>query len=240
MRYQGFGRTRETEPAAFGLLAGLAVLLLAAVANASCAHASKLDPTSADAIDAHYDAAVEITALCALPDGRQVAWYGSGVIVDATHLLTAGHVAETEGLPCVFTAELSNGKTYLVRPLHVLASSEVDLASMELLSFTETFHVSAWPVRYGAAPRLGDVVCTATAHPRREYKCGQVMRSKDSPPGDIRIDFVVEPGNSGSALYNAAGELVGIVVHTYPNRGNGQYITGGATSLAGHLKELLP
>lgn len=225
----------ETEPGAWGLLAGMIVLLLGLLVNASCAHASRLDPSGPDA---HYDAAVEITALCALPDGRQVAWYGSGVIVDATHLLTAGHVAETEGLPCVFTAELSNGKTHLVRPLHVLASSDVDLATMEILSFVETF--PAQPVRYGPAPRLGDGVCTATAHPRREYKCGQVMRSKGSQPGDIRINFVVEPGNSGSALYNARGELVGIVVHTYPNRGNGQYITGGATSLAGHLKELLP
>ncbi len=236
MRYHGFGRTRETEPGAYGLLAGLAVLLLGLLANASCAHASKLDPSPADVIDAHYDAAVEITALCLLPDGRQVAWFGSGVIVDATHILTAGHVAETEGLSCVFTAELSNGKTHLVRPLHVLASSETDLASMEIVSFVETF--PAQPVRYGPVPAPGEKVCTATAYPRREYKCGQVMRSKGSQPGDIRIDFVVEPGNSGSALYNERGELVGIVVHTYRNRGNGQYITGGATSLAGHRKEL--
>lgn len=231
-RNHGIENTGE----AYGLLAGLAVLLLAAAAlNASCAHASKLD-TFVD-VKARYDAAVEITVSCITPTGI-VHWSGSGVIVDEARILTAGHVAEVNPRDtCAFLVEDTAGKLYLMHPLVVLSSDTTDLATLETLSPTAKF--KAPPVHYGAVPRLGDVVCSATAFPRREYKCGSVMMPS-KPPGDIRINLVVEPGNSGSALYNARGELVGIVVHTYPNRGNGQYITGGASSLAGHLKELLP
>ncbi len=228
----------ENTGEAYGLLAGLAVLLLAAAAlNASCAHnASKLD-TFVD-VSARYDAALELTVTCVQPDGKRISWAGSGVIVSETMLLTAGHVAETEpGELCVYVAEDAAGNLYAVQPRVVLPSGSVDLASMELIAPSAKF--KAAPVRFGAVPLLNEIVCSATAYPRREHKCGPVMKPKE-PPGDIRMNMVVEPGNSGSGLYNMRGELVGIVVHTYPNRGNGQYITGGATSLAGHLKELFP
>lgn len=226
----------RNEPGACGFLAGLVVLFLGLLANASCARAAK-PAAYTESLKASYDAAVEITAHCIEPDGTTTGWMGSGVIVNETRLLTAGHVASTDpGEICSFVAEEADGTVHLVYPSVVLAPSAFDLASMELVSFTEKFH--AQPVRFGPVPVLGEIVCSATAHPRREHHCGQVMKGK-APPGDIRIDMVVEPGNSGSALYNMKHELVGIVVHTYPNRGNGQYVTGGASSLAGHVQELL-
>lgn len=229
----------ENAPWSLGCLAGLIVLLLGLIVNAGCAHhASKLDPPGYSfGPVARYNAAVQITARCIGMDGETYVWNGSGVIVSKDRLLTAGHIAETEGMICAFTAEDIKGQTFLIRPIAVLSSNDIDLASMGLISYTEEFNAER--TRFGSVPLLGDKVCVATAYPRREYKCGDVMMPKADPPGDIRIDLVVEPGNSGSGLYNANGELVGIMVHTYPNRGNKQYISGGASSLEGHLKELM-
>jgi len=228
----------QTEPFACGLFAGLLVLLIGLIANAGCYRDSKLDTVEAGPdFTAYWDAAVQITVHCVGPNG-EVAWYGSGVIISETSLLTAGHVAEQEDPSdvCSFAVETATGATYLVYPMTVLASDAVDLARMEIISFTQKFY--APPVRFGAVPQMGDEVCTSVGYPRREQRCGLVMHP-DDPPGDIRMDLTVEPGNSGSGLYDMSGYLVGIVVHTYPNRGNGQYVSGGATSLAGHLQELL-
>lgn len=228
----------HNSPGSYGLLAALLVLLVGLVANASCMHASKLDPPTPE-YEAYYDSAVEITAHCTAPDGQEVGWFGSGVIISDTQLMTAAHVAETEGMVCSFVAEDVKGVTRLIYPVTVLESGKVDLAVMALISFEDRF-ADAPLVHFGPAPRIGDTVCTATAHPRREERCGMVMRPRANPPGDILMNMVVEPGNSGSGLYNMRGDLVGIVVHTYPNRGNGQFVAGGATSIAEHLPELLP
>jgi S1-C subfamily serine protease len=222
----------QTEPGAYGLLAGLTVLLLAAAALAcgdGCAHPSKLDYPSA--LERRYDAAVEVTATCDDMSG----WYGSGVIVSKDRVLTAGHVLEgPPGVHCVFVVEDSAGKLYLMHPVALLDSDHVDLGVLELSSPVAKFEMPA--PEYGPPPQLGEWVCTVTAHPRREHKCGQVFKSKKQP-GDIRMGIVVEPGNSGSALYDARGRLVGIVVHLY-QCDNGQFCSGAATSLAGHMKEL--
>lgn len=221
----------ETAPEAAGMFAALLVLLIAllAVQLGGCAHVSKLDVMFAQAND-QYDRVVEIRVSCLQDDGQLVGWYGSGAIVDATHVLTAGHVAEHDAnAQCAFTVEDSRGKTHLMRPVKVLDSEHVDLARMELISPAARFTVS--PAHYGPRPKMGDYVCTVTGHPRLERKCGRVMKYKELP-GDMRVDFVVEPGNSGSGLYDARGDLVGIVVHLYACS-NGQYCSGAATSLEG-------
>lgn len=232
----------QTNPSAYGLLAGLLVLLFGLAVNASCAHypapAPSAPPTLEARIAAHYDAAVEIAITCASPEGLVQKGAASGVIVSRTRILTAAHVVEPdEGFVCTYIAEDVSGKAYFMYPITVLASDEIDLASMGIISVADEFP-PAPPVTFGRAPVPGDRVCSATAWPRREYKCGDVMKPR-RPPGDIRLYMTVEPGNSGGGLYDMRGHLVGIVVHTYPNRGNGQYVTGGATSLENHLQELL-
>lgn len=228
----------QNDPWSWGVLAGLLVFLVGLVANVSCVPAGSVGKLE-DQPDytAYYNSAVQITAHCTSPEG-EASWFGSGVIVSPTRLLTAGHIAEhASDETCSFVVEDVTGVSYLAYAVKVFDSSEVDLASMELLSYVQQF--KGPPIRFGAMPKIGDRVCTATAYPRREERCGQVMMPKAEPPGDIIIDMVVEPGNSGSGLYNSYGELVGIVVHTYPNRGNGQYVTGGATSLFGYWRDLL-
>jgi hypothetical protein len=97
-----------------------------------------------------------------------------------------------------------------------------------------------WPafgVRFGVAPPLGTTVCAAPSRPVHVHKCGEVY-PYTKPPGDISFGIIVEPGNSGSGVYNEDGELVGIVTALRPCA-NKQWCAGYATSLATHLKDLL-
>ena len=221
----------ENKPSAYGFLAGLLVLLLAAFANASCAHAS---PLTSRGLTARYAEAVEISAVCVREDGAIGGWSGSGVIVSRTRILTAAHVAGSRGAFCVFSTKTIDGTERMVQPAVVLP--DLDIASMTILDGETPFDFS--PLAYGARPSLGDTVCAATAVPWRGHKCGEVQPDS-STPGDIKFFVVVEPGNSGSGLYNAAGELVGIVTHRFFCGGSNQTCGGKAASLAGHVDELL-
>lgn len=225
----------ENTPGAYGWLAGLLVLLLAAVANASCTHAS---PLMSRSLADRYVEAVEISAMCVQDDGNGggaiVGWGGSGVIVSRTRILTAAHVAATHGMFCVFSATTIDGKERMIQPAVVLP--DFDLASMTILDDEEPFDFS--PLAYGVKPTLGDTVCAAVAVPWRGHKCGEVQPDS-TPPGDIKFFVVVEPGNSGSGLYNARGELVGIVTHRFFCNQSKQTCGGKAASLDGHVDELL-
>lgn len=221
----------QNTPGSFGFLAGLLVLLLAAVANASCAHSSKL--TSRDVAD-RYIEAVEIGAMCVRADGMIVGWNGSGVIVSRTRVLTAAHVADSRGMFCAFSAKTIDGKERMIQT--DVSLPDLDLAAMTIFDDEVPFDFS--PLAYGAKPLLGDNVCAAVANPWRGHKCGEVQPDA-STPGDIKFLIVVEPGNSGSGVYNDAGELVGIVTHRFFCGGSNQTCGGKAASLEGHVDVLL-
>lgn len=221
----------ENEPAAYGLLAGLAVLWIAmlAIAQGGCAHSHHL---SLGEVQKRYDAAVELTVSCAADAlGQSRGGFGSGVIVSRDRLLTAAHMV---GEGCTYVAEDARGELYLVRPLVVLEA--FDLASMEIISPIAYFDFRG--VTFGPRPRLGSTACAATAHPSRRHKCSEVYPPRDTP-GDIVLGAIVEHGNSGSGLYDDNGALVGIVVHL-TTCANGQICGGHASSLEKHIKELLP
>lgn len=219
----------QNDPFAYGLLAGLLVFLLGLVVNAGCIHSSKLDGRD---VQARADEAVEITARCQDTSGQGWVFYGSGVIVDAHTILTAGHVATAEpGMFCGWTAEMSNGKEYSVMPSIVLPG--VDLASMvSMLAFDPTY-----PIVFGPIPKLGERVCSSTAHPMRLIRCGEAQ-TRVEPPGDLMHTMLVEPGNSGSGVYDTQGRLIGIVTHLMRCT-NGQYCGGKLATLDGHVRELM-
>jgi S1-C subfamily serine protease len=196
----------RNEPTAYGFLAGMIVLLLGlVVANCSCYAGMRTRVR----ITQEYSSAVEITVTCFNADASTTTWFGSGVIVDAAHVLTAGHVADARDAMCSYTVEAEDGKQ---RSMYVKTLlKDVDLARLELSISQEPF--AAPPVRFGPKPLIGTQVCTATAHPHRMRKCGEVQPYKWTP-GDLVMTMVVEPGNSGSGLYDEEGQLVGIVTHS--------------------------
>lgn len=216
----------ENEPWAYGFLAGLFVMFVGVLANASCTYVRGRDPQIA------FESTALITVVCL--GGEQAAqMYGSGVIVDRQTILTAAHVATSPpGFFCVRTATMVTGKRYLLTAGKALPA--FDLASLKLAvgEFDPTY-----PVSYGDSPHFGAHVCAATAYPQHLWRCGETQTSTD-PPGDVAHSIVVEPGNSGSGVYDERGRLVGIITHRW-SCFNGQLCGGKMASLAGHVKELL-
>jgi hypothetical protein len=87
---------------------------------------------------------------------------------------------------------------------------------------------------YGPPPPLGAEVCEAPAKPARKHRCGEV----EPPRGGFESStMIVEPGNSGSGVYDAYGHLVGIAVHmTFC--GNGQICGSEYAPLLGRIDDL--
>jgi len=225
----------QNTPSSYGLLAGLLVFLLGLLANASCACTPRLALAQ---LHDEYDAAVKIEAHCVVEkDGvfSMSGWYGSGVVVDQRHVLTAGHVATAdEHEICSFVATDSAGTKRIIAPLVI--DAKLDLASMRLQDDQPDF--APTHVHFGIKPLRGSIVCASPAFPRSAHKCGEVQPYVEAP-GDIVMGIIVEPGNSGSALYDEYGHLVGIVTHLLYCQ-NHQWCAGKAASLQDHVKALLP
>jgi hypothetical protein len=221
----------ENTPGSYGLLAGLLVFAFGLLCvDIGCAYPQSI-PTP-NVIDTEYDASLVIEASC-VQDGQLSIWHGSGAAINGDTLLTAGHVAEVpKGAWCAFVATDRWGKRHLVAPSNVWPSDEIDMATMMLVSPVDAFDLESLP-SFGPPPELGEHVCTVTAYPRSERKCGDVMFYKELP-GNLRMSIVVEPGNSGSPLYDDQGRIVGVVVHLF-FCGNGQYCTGAATTVWGRM-----
>lgn len=213
----------ENSPASYGWLAALVVLLAGLVLNASCLPRT---PGGRSAQIA-FESAVLIEVHCATERGGSLG-YGSGVIVNSTTVITAKHVATHDGV-CVYTALMSNLKRYV---LYVdKLAKDADIATLRTFG---TFAPS-YPITYGDDPPLGTRVCMQAAFPRWAYACGERAPSQ---AGVLAFPILVEPGNSGSGLYDDRGRLVGIVTELVMCS-NGQICAGRAALLKEHLHELL-
>jgi len=219
----------ENSPSAYGFLAGLLVFLLGVVANISCAHQSPLVSRS---VAERYSAAVRIGVTCLGEDGSIMSGGGSGVIVSPTVVLTAAHVADMPDALCSFSVSRYDGRERSMRVERV--DHKLDLARLVLMSGQEPFVYS--PVSFGPKPLIGSTVCAAPAWPSFKHKCGEVQPYAEAP-GNLQMDVVIEPGNSGSGVYDGAGRLVGIVTHL-THCYNGQICGGKAATLEGHVDGL--
>lgn len=80
-----------------------------------------------------------------------------------------------------------------------------------------------------AAPRLGEVVCSASAWPERQHSCG-IVQSVDE--GEVVFSAPVLRGNSGAGLYDQRGALVGIVTSGWFVPGTDISLGSGAAAIA--------
>jgi hypothetical protein len=168
----------ESEPAAFGLLAGLCVLLVAAVTLAcggGCAHYTRLDPQPR-LMGHQFTTAVAVEALCINHDPFEdmtmpeiQGGKGSGVVIDARHVLTALHV-----VMCPYMADvhvvLADGKR--IR-MHVEKEwPDFDVARLVIAS-AGSFGPIAPPVL--RKPTEG-AVCAAVSWPTKAEQWGPDVR----------------------------------------------------------------
>jgi Trypsin-like peptidase domain len=193
----------------------LVVLIVALLATCSCAGRStgSTYPKTGATRDslAQFDAVVSIEKWCAMFDEKSgrlfSAAQGTGVVLDATHVLTAAHVVSCyDGDKRVpeATAIMRLGHKGLSYYGHIV---KIDVVRDVALIVLNADVFTTEPVQVGTV-KIGDEVCEATAFPDRQYKCGTVARFHDVH--HIVTDIQVRPGNSGSGLY-ARGKLVGIV-----------------------------
>lgn len=202
-------------------LAVMGLLVLAACS--SCAAMSSHVRTPVQ----QHNAAVEIRIAClglAGDDPGLSMYHGSGVIIDGHRILTAAHVVTChEGVMVKLTVNPGEGKEY-----EATVDRLVDGVDVARISVKENLAEYFSPVVIGPRPQLGDTVCTASAVPRVIWRCGLVQ--VPDADGLIKLDMVVEHGQSGSALYDSKGRLVGIVVQWFPTEG-GEHHGGKAEPL---------
>lgn len=133
---------------------------------------------------------------------------GSGFAIDATTLITNKHVVAD-------SADLQVS-TYDGRDIDVTAAETADLADLAVVRTAEDLPSS--PRLASADPVRGDAV-TVVGYPQGGLLTvtqGQVIGATTDPLnenlGEVLVtDAPVEPGSSGSAVLNEAGEVVGVV-----------------------------
>jgi S1-C subfamily serine protease len=154
-------------------------------------------------------------ALSAVAVKTECGW-GSGVLLDSTHVLTAHHVIDCDHDPKKVTlaksvqVETVDGKIYVAA--YDALDTERDLARLRLPSAIGDVR----PLSVARTLGRGQIVCAVTAVPSRDISCGLVANvPAPRNEGDIAFSAQIWFGNSGSALYNTDGALIAIVVSTY-------------------------
>ncbi len=163
---------------------------------------------------AQIDATVKIRTWCIddtqLPAIKLSAAGGSGVAIDGHRVLTAQHVIDCDEGWSAITVEMPDGRRFGANVARKYGT-DVDIAELRV---EEDLGVPLAAIAR-RDPNLGDEVCISTAVPERTWQCGKVTKYGD-PPGNMRHTIPVQRGNSGSGLYNSAGQLVGIITHLIP------------------------
>lgn len=166
-----------------------------------------------------------------MPSERLWDSLGSGVTVsDDGHILTAQHVIEgAEDIEVHFGENISN--TTIARAEVVGSDPSTDLA---LLKVDASIAPPKVPLGTSDGLRVGDPVMTI-GYPRRELmnqrSVSQGIVSALGIPRDglpvveyIQTDAAMNYGNSGGALLNAEGELIGINSFIYSQSGGSEGI----------------
>jgi S1-C subfamily serine protease len=165
------------------------------------------------------DASVIIEA-----DGR----HGSGTFIDATHIITAAHVAEIEGL----RVRDATGGLHTVTKIDKPADPNLDIA---VLTVNPPFlgkapAVSCEPVERGDKfYYYGSPLKLEFIGPVWLQALGGSYRSEDTW-GLVLVDGTVEHGSSGSGVIDEHGHVVGVVVVGFGSGGSISF--GGFTSLS--------
>lgn len=157
--------------------------------------------------------AVEIWVAC---DGRRPIKNGSGVILNSREVMTAHHVVD-----CRYHPLAEPGTLDYVRAVRESGESVKmyldrygrDGADSAVLKAAEGYEFTNAPEVLQGNAFANDIVCAQTSVPFRQRKCGIVdLEMRRRYYTGIRVDY----GNSGSGVFNARGELVGLVTRIIP------------------------
>ncbi|MBE6331926.1 MAG: Do family serine endopeptidase [Bacteroidales bacterium] len=153
--------------------------------------------------------------------------YGSGVIISADgYIVTNNHVIANADQLTVTLNDQREFEATLVGtdPTTDIALLKVDAKDLPTIAFGESdnLKVGEWVLAVGNPFMLTSTV-TAGIVSAKARQIGMGQRSSGNQmniESFIQTDAAVNPGNSGGALVNTAGELVGINTAIYSETGN--------------------
>lgn len=148
------------------------------------------------------------TVVVEIPTGG----FGSGVIISDKYVLTAYHVVD-EPAETVYLVHMANGPTRMM--VRDKSDAKHDMARLKFLRPLERFEGIKYP-SWAALPQVGKRIVLVSGGPTRNVRDGLLEEiDLDKPGHDIRTSTVIEPGNSGSGLYDEQGRLVAIATRYY-------------------------
>lgn len=171
-----------------------------------------------------FKASLVIHVVCQTPKGVQTGMLGSGVITGDTSMLTAYHVVDDPN--CIYFAVDYHGVRRVLTPRH--ESKQLDISEFAVSPPFAADLVNE--IDIGDRPVVGERVCSVSRFPNVSRFCGEVSPVEHGPSMDLEWYGVVEPGNSGSGVYNAQGHLVALTTRVRICS-NGQYCFAYGSSL---------
>lgn len=139
--------------------------------------------------------------------------FGSGVIISSRgYIVTNNHVIENSD---EIVVALNNKKEYSANLIGTDPSTDLALLQIEAEGLTslkfgdsDALHLGEWVLAIGNPYNLTSTVTAGIVSARAR---NNILRSQDfTIESFIQTDAAVNPGNSGGALINTRGELVGI------------------------------
>lgn len=153
---------------------------------------------------------------------REQVGYGSGVIISRDgYIITNNHVVEraTE-----VSVTLNDNQEFVAKVVGTDPQSDIALLKIEGEAFpyltfgnSDALQVGEWVLAVGNPFNLTSTVTAGIVSAKNR---GNVMGGGLGIQSFIQIDAAVNPGNSGGALVNTHGELVGINTAIYSQTGN--------------------
>ncbi|MEB2786439.1 S1C family serine protease [Algoriphagus persicinus] len=151
-----------------------------------------------------------------MPEGPVAMSSGSGVIISPDgYIVTNNHVVENADR---LEISLDNNKRYIAKvigtdPTTDLALLKIDAKGLPFVRFgdSDKTKVGEWVLAVGNPFDLNSTVTAGIISAKaRNIRILQNVENNLSVEAFLQTDAVVNPGNSGGALVNLAGELIGI------------------------------
>ncbi len=156
------------------------------------------------------------------PQPREQVGFGSGVIISKDgYIITNNHVVEnaTEVSVSLNDNRVFTAKVVGSDKMSDIALLKIDGDDFPYLTFgnSDALQVGEWVLAVGNPFNLTSTVTAGIVSAKNR---GNVMGGGLGIQSFIQIDAAVNPGNSGGALVNTRGELVGINTAIYSQTGN--------------------
>lgn len=156
------------------------------------------------------------------PQPREQVGFGSGVIISKDgYIITNNHVVENA---TEVSVSLNDNREFTAKvvgsdKLSDIALLKIDGDDFPYLTFgnSDALQVGEWVLAVGNPFNLTSTVTAGIVSAKNR---GNVMGEGLGIQSFIQIDAAVNPGNSGGALVNTRGELVGINTAIYSQTGN--------------------